>query len=94
MELFRLDSNIDGKIVLVFILLLGQVLFKGLDFLNWGAEISLKDLGFLADERAVEGLDDWYVAGAMLDPLVGFDVVWCSYFGPVSVEQDFKLRAE
>ena len=75
MELFRLDSDIDGKIVLVFILLLGQVLFKGLDFLNWGAEISLKDLGLLANERAVQGLDDGYVTGAMLDPLVGFDVV-------------------
>ena len=75
MELFRLDSDIDGKIVLVFILLLGQVLFNGLDFLNWGAEISLKDLGLFTDERAVKGLDDGYVTGAMLDPLVGFDVV-------------------
>jgi hypothetical protein len=58
MELFRFDSDVDGKVFFVLVLLLGQVKFKGLDFLNWGAEIRLKDLGLFTNERVIESLDD------------------------------------
>jgi hypothetical protein len=73
---------------------LSKVKFQSFNFLDWGAEIRLKDLGLFTDERAVEGLNDRYIASAMLCPLIRLYVIGDRDFGPVSIKQDFKLGAE
>jgi hypothetical protein len=94
MELLRLDTNIFGKCILVFVFFLGQFKFERLDFLDRWTEISFEDLGLFANAGFVESLDDGKVACAVFVPLVFLEIVWSGYFGPVGVQLVFEFRGK